>query len=249
MNHIEQVKELETNGDKLTIYIVSKSSSKETFWCFLAKPEELDTGSEIYANSSARLTIDAGSTPEASFGIPVQFKLAAKSINHPVGLGIEVSTRESKDVQLEDVWQGTFYTGEEHQAPDLTKVSGQKATENHIEYKTNKFEPDDVIANQWYPSQSYGMKTDSGFVGMTWDARPGKVVKIEPLVKFYVSAADYQAGTLANLTTISDSSAVVELSDFSGKAVTVTYLSNGDWDVKPGRPKQALENTLEKEKA
>lgn len=237
MEHTVQIKELQANADELTIHVVSDSSTKETFWCFLAKPEQLDTGNEIYANSNARLTIAGGSSPEASFTIPVQFSLAAKSVNRPIGLGVKVSTRQSENVELEESWKATFYTSDEHQAPDLVEI-GDPASENTINYASSPFSPDNVIKNDWYPTQSYGMKTAAGFVGLTWDARPNKTVKIEPLVEFYITVAEYSAGTLANLTTVSTDAAKVKLKDFRGGAVTVTYTSTGEWVVTPGKVKQ-----------
>jgi hypothetical protein len=235
MSHIDLVREFEANGDILTIHIVSKSESKETFWCFLAKPEKLNTGTEIFANSSARLTIDKDSDPQASFGIPIQFSLAATSVNKPVGLGIAVSTRQKRNVELKESWKGIFYVGEDHQAPDLKSLS-EPASDGSINYISNAFEPDEAIRNDWYPSQSYGMQTQAGFVGITWDARPSKTIIIEPLVEFYIATGDYKAGTLANLTTISNNSANVKLNAFKGKEATVTYGSDGSWKVTSGRP-------------
>ncbi|MBF4281155.1 hypothetical protein EAY27_29180, partial [Vibrio anguillarum] len=115
-------------------------------WLFLDKPKQLNVGSEIFANSAARLTINTGSQPVAEFEIPLQFKLSAKSINRAVGLNVKVSTSQTENINLTDVWEANFYTGEDHQAPDLTKVSG-KAKDNEIIYKDNHFDPDDAIAN------------------------------------------------------------------------------------------------------
>jgi len=238
MEHIKLIKKLQENADELTIHIINKYDSKETFWCFLAKPKALDTGSDIFSNSSARLTLINDPTTEASFTIPVQFSLAAKSVNKPIGLGVKVSTRQQKPVELEESWGATFYTGGDHQAPSL-KENGGKASENTINYSSNSFQPDKVIENDWYPTQSYGIETNSGFVGLTWEPRPQKTVKIEPLLEFYISTADYKANSLANLTTISTKLATVKLKDFKGKAVTVIYESNGDWTVKSGKPSKA----------
>ncbi|MBF4264810.1 hypothetical protein EAY73_23645, partial [Vibrio anguillarum] len=85
------------------------------------------------------------------------------------------------------------------------------------------FDPDDAIANEWYPSQSFGLETASGFVGMSWEARPGKQVSIAPEVKFYISTGDYTANKLADYTTVSDNSAELTLDKFKGGAATVTY--------------------------
>lgn len=238
---------LDAQADLFEIYIVNKSTTKETFWLFLDKPEQLEVGEEVFANSAARLTIDAGSKPVAKFGVPLQFRLGAKSINQAVGLNVKVSTSQTEDVHLTDVWESTFYTGEDHQAPDLKKIDG-KARDNEIIFKDNHFNPDDAIANEWYPSQSFGLETQSGFVGMSWAARPGKKVSIAPEVKFYVSTADYKANELADYTTVSDGSAELTLNSFRGRAATVTYTASGEWKVTAGRPPKHMlsdENEVE----
>ncbi|MBF4297220.1 hypothetical protein EAY24_28675, partial [Vibrio anguillarum] len=132
------VQRLEAQADLFKIYIINESTTKETFWLFLDKPKQLNVGSEIFANSAARLTINTGSQPVAEFEIPLQFKLSAKSINREVGLNVKVSTSQTENINLTDVWEANFYTGEDHQAPDLTKVSG-KAKDNEIIYKDNHF--------------------------------------------------------------------------------------------------------------
>ncbi|MBF4333307.1 hypothetical protein EAY29_24095, partial [Vibrio anguillarum] len=235
-------------ADLFKIYIINESTTKETFWLFLDKPKQLNVGSEIFANSAARLTINTGSQPVAEFEIPLQFKLSAKSINRAVGLNVKVSTSQTENINLTDVWEANFYTGEDHQAPDLTKVSG-KAKDNEIIYKDNHFDPDDAIANEWYPSQSFGLETASGFVGMSWEARPGKQVSIAPEVKFYISTGDYTANKLADYTTVSDNSAELTLDKFKGGAATVTYTASGDWKITAGRPKHMLSDENEVEEA
>lgn len=225
----------ELQGDTYTVYVINKSASKETFWLFLDKPQQLNVGSTIYANSAANLTIAANSDPEAKFGIPVQYKLGAKSTNDAVGLNVVVSTSQLKNVNMGDDWKATFYDGPEHQAPDLEKSDGP-VNPNEIGYSNNPFNPDKVILNEWYPSQTFGIETKNGFVGMTWGARPNKAISIAPKLKFFVTTGDFSSNTLADYTTVSNSAQAIELSDFLGYAVTVTYTSNGEWELKKGRP-------------
>ncbi|EKN3724728.1 TPA: hypothetical protein ACPZRY_002565 [Yersinia enterocolitica] len=222
-------------GDLYTIYIVSESANTETFWLFLDKPDKLAVGSTIYANSAANLTIASGSSPEATFGIPIQYKLGAKSSNKAVGLNVKVATSQLKDVNIQDVWKATFYDGPEHQAPDLDKADGV-ANKDEINYTDNSFNPDRVIQNSWYPSQTFGIQTENGFVGMTWEARPAKTVAIAPKLTFFVTTGEYSSNQLADYSTVSNSAQIVNLSDFSGFAVTVTYTKDGKWNIKKGRP-------------
>ena len=222
--------------DTYTIYIINKYISTETFWCFLSKPEQLKVGKEIYANSSARLTLKPDSLSTiAKFEIPVQYKLAATSLNKATGLGIRVSTQNSSNVSLGQEWAATFYTGTENQAPDLDKT-GSAPNETEVVYKSNAFDPQMAKKNRWFPNKTFGMETVTGFIGMTWEASPSKKDTISPNVTFYINTGSFHPNTLADYSAVQDAPAALGKDNFDGFDATVILNRNGRFDVQSGAP-------------
>jgi hypothetical protein len=230
--------------DTYTIYIQNHAHSKETFWCFLAEPDQLEVGSKIYANSSARMTLNPSSShTTAKFEIPIQYQLAARSTNKATGLGIKISTENTKPVNLGQAWAAKFYTEADHQAPDLSP-NGNGAMPNEVLYNCNPFNPSSAIQNSWYPSQTFGMKTESGFIGMSWEALPNTKVSISPNVKFYINTGTFHPNTLADYTVIKQKAAELGKNDFKGFAATVILKEDGTFDKFPGAPVELDQNLI-----
>ena len=90
-----------------TIYLINQSSTTQTFWCFLARPQEVASDPTVFANSSASLAIDSNDPSTNSFTIPVQYVVAAGASNNAVGLNVKVNSTISQDSDLTQVWDAT----------------------------------------------------------------------------------------------------------------------------------------------
>lgn len=86
-----------------TIYLINQSSSTQTFWCFLARPQEVASDPTVFANSSASLAIDSNDPATNSFTIPVQYVVAAGASNNAVGLNVKVNSTISQNSDLSQV--------------------------------------------------------------------------------------------------------------------------------------------------
>jgi hypothetical protein len=84
---------------------------------------------------------------------------------------------------------------------------------------------------------SFGIKTESGFMGMTWAPNPDQTRTIKPTLKFYISTGSFGENQLAEWNDVSNKAAEIQVPrDFKNFSSTVTYTSRGTWEVKPGRP-------------
>ena len=222
-----------------TIYLVNMSVNNQTFWCFLQQPEELKSNPKVFANSSANLTVRPNDPGLNSFTIPVQYKVGAGASNQAVGLNVKINTRQSSDADLKDTWLAEYVTVPPKMGPTLQRIN-QTATENTIVMKSNEFDQAINQSESWYENMSFGIETDSGFIGMTWSPNPGKTTTLTPKLTFYIATGDYGSNSLADFTTISTTSGVVSVpNDFSRqREVTVVYGSNGVWSSYKGKPPQ-----------
>lgn len=210
-------------------------TSKQTFWCFLATPQPLQD-SNVYANSSAYITVASNAEGNNSFGIPVQYIFAAGASNKPVGLGVFIDSHIDKKVSIGDQWQGSFFDAKDHQGPSLLPT-GDRAPSNTIQLLTNNYDQAQEAVHEWYASNTFGVESDAGFIGLTWAPQAGKTTTLTPKLEFYIATGDYERNTLADLSIISTKSQSISLTDFD-KAFdcTVTLDSSGIWSVASGKP-------------
>lgn len=218
-----------------SIYVQNHTSINQTFWLFMSQPEKLSVNSKIYANSSARVTLPAKSKHVTMFEIPIQYKLGARSENKAAGLDVRVSSRNTQNVEIEQVWEAKFSTDASNMAPSLKQFGG-KAKKGEIDFLSNDFSPSEAKLNRWYPIQTFGLETGTGFVGMSWEAQPSDLVSISPNLKFFVNTGSFTANTLADYTSVKRNAAEINEDSFDGYSVTVTLEETGKWSVKRGRP-------------
>lgn len=227
-----------------TIYLVNKSSSTQTFWCFLTRPQEVASDPSVFANSSASIAIDSNDPSTNSFTIPVQYVVGAGASNNAVGLDVQVNSTISQNSDLAAVWNADYANAPPKKGPKLTLASSATGP-NSIKLVTNAFNQEDNEALGWYSNQSFGIQTQSGFMGMTWSPSPNQSRTLTPKLSFYISVGDFGSSTLADWTQVSNDSAVVAVpGSFNAGSATVTLLNNGKWSVSPGKPVQLslLEN-------
>ncbi|WP_294334460.1 hypothetical protein [uncultured Sphingomonas sp.] len=223
-----------------TIYLVNQSSTTQTFWCFLTRPQELASDPNVFANSSASLAIRSNDPSTNSFTIPVQYVVAAGASNQAVGLNVQINSSISQNADLGQIWEAKYENAPPKMGPSLTLDSSSVGPKS-LKIVTNPFNQEQNEALNWFSNQSFGIETESGFMGMTWSPSPNQSRTLTPKLSFYVSAGSFGDSELADWTQVSNNAAQVSVpTSFSANACTVTYLNNGTWSVTPGKPPQML---------
>jgi hypothetical protein len=223
--------------DKYTIYLENKSASEQTFWCFLAAPEGLAADPTVFANSSASLTVEPNYPGTNQFVIPVQYSIGAGASNKAVGLSVQINADAKQNVDLLSVWDAKYFTIPPKKGPILSQNKASKSPADTIRLVSNNFDRVKNDELEWYSNMSFGIKTESGFMGMTWAPNPEQTRTIKPILKFYVSTGDFGENQLAKWNDVSNKAAEIQVPrDFKNSSCTVTYTSRGEWEVKAGRP-------------
>ena len=219
-----------------TIYLINQSSSTQTFWCFLDRPQEVASDASVFTNSSASLAIDSNDPANNSFVIPVQYVVAAGASNNAVGLNVQVNSSISQDSDLSQVWDATYADAPPNKGPKLV-LNTDTVASTSLKIISNPFAQENNESLGWYASQSFGIQTAAGFMGMSWSPSPNQNRTLTPKLSFYVSTGAFGSSTLADWTQVSNDSAKVSVpGSFSAGACTVTLLNNGTWKITPGKP-------------
>ncbi|MGL4498634.1 MAG: hypothetical protein ACRCU2_06185 [Planktothrix sp.] len=228
-----------------TIYLVNNSTATEVFWCFLAPPEELASDPNVYANSCACLAIASRAESINTFKIPVQYVVGGGSTNKAVGLQVKISSDITKYADLTDTWEVDYaIETPPNMGPSMKKLA-ERTTDNKIAIVSNEFNRQKNETNGWFSNMSFGIKTNLGFMGMTWSPRPAKKQTLTPKLKFYVATGDFDHNVLADWTTVSKTSAEINVpNDFEYQSSIVTLTETGTWEVKPGRIEPLLRSRI-----
>lgn len=225
--------EVPTNN--LTIHLVNRGATLQTFWCFLVPPPGLD-GDGVFANSSTSLAVRPNDPGTNEFVIPIAYF---------VGAGASFTEVKASATILSSVTQGasagertsayaTYAGYPPPETPALDVKKRNQSPRTKIEAWINRF---DKVQNErlgWFSSMSFGMKTNHGVTGLTWSPDPKDKKTIFPVEDFYVAVGAFQDNTLVRWTDVMDAGVLVPESSFSRDAVTVTVTSTGQWIVTPG---------------
>jgi hypothetical protein len=223
------------------IYIVNHSISPHLFWAFLSKPE-ISSTPEVFANSNTNLQIPAGSSNLNSFTIPVQYVVGTGASNNAVGLDTRIESSATRNTEEKQLWDVVYATVPPNQGPEMTGPTDANQT---IDMKTESFNPETNAAYGWFESMSFGIKTSHGFMGVTWTPSQGITYKITPKLTFYIAIGNYSSSSLADITAISNDSAICDSEkDFDAiNQCTVTYDATGSWTTAKGRPSAEMLNS------
>lgn len=222
------------------IFIVNQMTSEQEFFCFLSQPDVDGTSATIYANSSTYVSVVPNSPALNFFSVPVQYVLAASNSNQAVGLNIRVDTLVTTNVNLGDQWEASFADPFKHQAGALVQT-GSAAPTRSLQLQTNSYPQGNEFQAEWFANETFGIQTQSGFIGVTWAPSAGTTTTIVPQLQFYIATGDYAANQLADMTTVSTTSQLVTLGDFDQYLnCTVTRTSNGGWSIAQGKPQAVL---------
>ena len=217
------------------IYLVNQGTTAKTFWCFLEQPEGIQSP-EVFANSSAALSVTPNYGGTNSFTIPLQYQIGAGACNQAVGLDVKVITNIAQDTALQSVWNAEYATVPPNQGPQLSRVQAQQSPADTIRVLSNTFDRRKNENNQWYSNMTFGILSSNGFMGVTWSPSPNETSTITPKFGFYISTGSYRSENLADIASISRDAVKVELNDFSQLEATVTLTSTGELIVTPGKP-------------
>ncbi|ELX09921.1 hypothetical protein Jab_2c20050 [Janthinobacterium sp. HH01] len=219
-----------------TIYIINKAAEKKNFWCFLDTPA-MSGGGKVYANSSANLNVESDSEDTNSFTIPLQYSVGAGASNKAVGLDVLVQSHLVKDAELGQVWNADYATMPDKAGPKLQLDDGATSPGKTLGIVTNDFDEGANDAGKWYQSQTFGINSESGFMGVTWKPSPDDDCIITPKFAFYIATGSFASNKLADMTTVSVHSAKVTLEDFSrANEAWVVLDSKGKWHVSKTDP-------------
>lgn len=222
--------------DQYTIYLVNQSADTQTFWCFLAPPQELESDPGVFANSSASMSVSPNFPGTNSFVIPAQYVVGAGASNQAVGLNVQVISDITPDANLTDTWDAAYANVPPNQGPTLS-MDPAKAGPGQIAITTNNFNQVNNENSGWFGSQSFGIRTEAGFIGMTWSPKPGQTRTLTPALTFYVAIGPFGRNALASWDTISNSAQSVSVpNDFANNVCTVTYTPDGSFNADPGPP-------------
>lgn len=224
-----------------TINLVNKMSAKQTFWCFLDKPVEL-ANKAVFANSSAFLTIAADDTSNINqFIVPLQYVVGAGASNHAVGLNTKIVSNANRLTETGKTWNATYNLP--NQGPDLADAGLPSHPPSSISIVNNSFNPTINAPAGWYESQSFGILSSAGFIGVTWEPQPSETIVISPKFSLYLAIGNFATSTLADFDEFSNKAAEITLDDFSSaNQVWVTREADGTWTkAKTGTsPMQAM---------
>ncbi|CAB1275761.1 hypothetical protein [Candidatus Nitrosacidococcus tergens] len=223
-------------ANQFKIYVVNDTSSIKDFYLFLAAPDELAGDSEVYANSNTFIKIKGNSRDQTnSFTIPIQFVFEVGASNRAVALNTRIDSSTPRDIQYGEQWQATYFPP--NQGPNLIK-SGSTNNPKSVAIRTIPYDKDTDEGDGWFGSQSFGIKTSSGFAGMTWSPDPGETRTLVPKLEFYIATGTFGENVLADWTSVSSDPAIITEDDFSagntGEA-TVVRTKSGGWDVYTGK--------------
>ena len=225
-----------------TIHLRNTQANKQPFWCFLSEPES-GINAKVFANSSANLTVPTYTGSQDNyFSIPLQYMVQAGASNNAVGLNTRIVSNVKEDTDLGLGWLATYFPLNE--GPTLDQ-EGTCPTDE-LDITTNNFDKSKEPLNKWYGNLTYGVKSQNGFMGVTWSPDPGKLYRIKPKVQFYVSVGDFSSNTLADMTAISSAAASITENSFDGNyECTVVLNTDGTWKVFKGNLNQSV-SALEK---
>lgn len=222
--------------DTYTIYLVNNSADIQTFWCFLAPPQQLVNDPGVFANSSASLAVRPNSQGQNYFAIPVQYVVGAGASNQAVGLNVQVVSNVTNNASLQDQWSAQYATVPPNMGPTMSRL-GTSGPANTISIASNAFNKSENENASWFSNQSFGIQTQSGFIGMTWSPNPQQTRTLTPKLTFYVSVGDYGQNSLASWNDVSNNAATISVpNDFQYNKCTVTYTATGGWTVTQGPP-------------
>jgi hypothetical protein len=227
-------------ADEYKIYLINKTQSTQTFWAFLAPPQELASDPNVYANSSASLAVAAGSPGINTFTIPVQYVLSAGGSNQAVGLNVKVDSSITENAELTQLWEAQYQDVPPPMGPAMI-MQPDVTPANTLGIQANNFNQAKNEVAGWFSSMSFGIKTAAGFMGMSWSPDPGTKRIITPTLEFYVTTGIFGSNTMASWTQVSRDAATVAVPrNFKLNAVTVIRTETGRWEIVPGKPTAAM---------
>jgi hypothetical protein len=226
-------------SEAYTIYLVNQSKSTQNFWCFLAGPDD----PTAYANSTASIAVRSNDPGFNSLTIQAQYIVGAGASNHAVERGARIvvsapmaaaASSVAHDAALGDMWDANYATWPPNLGP-LLRLSETKSPPGAIAIRSNAFNKVVNEDNSWFGNQSFGVVSESGFIGVTWSPNPETTVTINARLKFYVVSGNYESNVLARIDG-NNAATIVVPDNFKFNKSTVTYTASGTWMVAPGEP-------------
>ena len=167
----------------------------------------------------------------------MQYIVAAGASNNAVGLETLILSQVTEKTNLEVEWLASYTQEKGEKIGPTLGLDGKTTPSGELALLSNSYDKSAEKLNSWYGSLTYGVKSEEGFMGLTWSPDPLTTYEIKPKVNFYVALGSFSSNTLADINAISTNSANVTEDKFDGNYEATVYLrKDGKWDVIPGPP-------------
>lgn len=222
-----------------TIYLVNQTDKGQLFWSFLAQPEILNAR-EVFLNSGSNVYIDGFSPNINTFTIPVQYIVGAGGHSQPVKLDIKIESSAIRESDLNQGWDVTYAEVPPPKGPNISQNDSKPPSTDSIKLDTNIFNQETNKQRNWHESMSFGIQTNLGFMGVTWEPESNQSYIITPKLSFYITVGDQilKNNHLAEINSVSKTSEQVNVSDdFDVDGIcTVIYTKLRTWSKHKGKP-------------
>lgn len=151
---------------------------------FLSEPQA-DYKDTVFANSSAYLTVPLFTGSQDNyFTVPLQYVVQAGASNKVVGLKTKINSSVNEETDLGEAWGLEYFI--DNEGPVLSKVQ-DAAPLTDVLIVTNDYDKNREQPNNWYNNITFGVRSENGFMGVTWSPQPQTKYMIRPKVEFYIS--------------------------------------------------------------
>jgi hypothetical protein len=216
-----------------TFNVRNLEQSPATMWLFLDTPVIPSQNlSKIFQNSDTSLEVPHyNGHGQQVFKATVQYQLDVGQQTQPVALGNQIISKDTIDASL-DTGYLAHYSGKKGGFPSLTagSTSNPPAATNMV-VQTNPFVP----VQHYHNSLTFGLRTEQGTTGVTWEPLPNFDYTITPTLTFYIAVGNYVSNVLAQVGGSGATNAALKtgpggsFNQFNN--TWVTYTTTGQWEV------------------
>lgn len=220
--------------DTYTFHLRNLQQHDKSMYLFLAPPMFAQDPENVYQNSSTFLSVPLYNPDKSqTFKATVQYLLQVAQQSEPVKIGNQVISTAQVNANLGKGYQVT-YSSDQGGAPDIVQGTTQRPPapdKTNMVAETNGFTP----VQNYYNSLTFGVVTNTGMTGVTWEPDNSTDYTITPTLTFYIAVGSYKPSALAQIDATSVYTAVIE-SGYGGNFdqfgnTWVTYKLDGTWDV------------------
>jgi hypothetical protein len=149
-------------SDQLRIYLLNQTGRSLEFFCFLSPPGEMADAPGVFITTSSSLTAPSNAPNPSVFALDQRYVIGGETIHRPIFLGGASITPHGARAQISDQWSVEF---NQDQIGGYMTRYGTHSPPGTITLKTSDFDAEKMEEQGFFPMASFGIKTDSGFMG------------------------------------------------------------------------------------